>query len=298
MYDTILVPTDGSDAASAAAEGAIALARRFNAKLHVVHVLNLSDLPDGVNEVAQVSDDLVHHAEKLVATVVDLATNAGLNARAEVVEAHEPVHKVLVDYARDHDVDCIVMGTHGRTGLTQLALGSTAERTLRASSVPVITVHEDGGLDPEFERILVPIDGSDAARAAANLAIDLTAETNAALHIVHVVDIGSIVHEGDSGDILAPSEDAGQQAVDEIVDRAREADIRSVEASVLSGPTHRVIVDYATDRDIDCIVMGTHGRTGVDRLLVGSVTERVIGLTTLPVIGTKGPAADDAVGSE
>jgi nucleotide-binding universal stress UspA family protein len=287
MYDTILVPTDGSDAASAAAEGAIAIARRFNATLYSIHVLNLGDLPPGVNEVAQVSDDLVRHAEELVATVVDLATDAGLNARAEVVEADEPVHEVLVDYARDHDVDCIVMGTHGRTGLTQLALGSTVERTLRASPVPVIAVHEDGGLDPEFGRILVPIDGSDAARAAADLAIDLATETDAALHIVHVVDIGQIAHEVDSGDILDTSEDAGQQAVDEIVDRAKAADMRSVEASVLSGPTSRAIVNYATDRDIDCIVMGTHGRTGVDRLLVGSVTERVIGLTTLPVIGTK-----------
>jgi nucleotide-binding universal stress UspA family protein len=298
MYDTILVPTDGSDAASAAAEGALALARRFNAKLYVVHVLDLGNLPSETAEKAQVPDDLVRHAEELVATVVDLATDTGLEAHAEVVEAHEPVHEVLVNYARDHDVDCIVMGTHGRSGLTQLALGSTVERTLRASSVPVITIDEDGGLDPEFERILVPTDGSDAARAAADLAIDLATETNAALHIVHVVDIGLIVHEVDSGDILDTSKDAGQRAVDEIVDRATEAGVRTVKGSVLSGRIAGAIVDYATDRDIDCIVMGTHGRTGVDRLLVGSVTERVIGLTTLPVIGTKPPTTNETVGSE
>lgn len=298
MYNRILVPTDGSDAASVATEGAIALARQCNAMLHIVHVLNLGDLPPEFDETSQVPDDLVRHAEELVTTVGDRATDAGLKVRTEVIEADEPVHEVLVNYARDHDSDCIVMGSHGQTDSTRLELGGTTERMLRISPVPVIVVHEDEGLDPEFERILVPTDGSDAARTAADHAIDLAKAMNAAVHIVHVVDTGSIGQKIDSDDLLETSKGAGQQAVDEIVDRAEAAEIRAVEASVLSGDIARAIVDYATDRDIDCLVMGTHGRTGVDRLLLGSVTERVIRLATVPVIGTKAPHVVEAANSE
>ncbi len=293
MYDTILLPVDGSDATATAIEGAIAVAERFESRLHVLHVAERWELPADVDE--ELLESMIRYGDVIVGDVEEQAIEAGLAVTTAVVESDEPTHEVIVDYAGKHDVDCVVMGTHGRTGAVRFALGSVTERTLRVSPVPVITVPTDGVLDPAFERILVPTDGSEGARAAAEHAIELAVATGAALHVVHVVDVGAVGFEGGSPGVLEALEESGRNAIDEVVDRATGADLEAVEATVLSGTTARAILDYAEERDVDCIVMGTHGRTGVGRLLLGSVAERVVRLADIPVIGVK---AADVVDSD
>jgi len=176
------------------------------------------------------------------------------------------------------------MGTHGRTGLNRLVLGSVTERTLRTSPVPVLTVHEDTTLDSDFETVLVPTDGSDAANVAANHGITIAEATDAAMHVIHVVDLTAVSGEFGSAEVLTALEEAGQQAVDDVIHRAEDAGLRSVEASILSGTPARAILDYAEERDIDLIVMGTHGRTGLERYLLGSVTEKIVRVADVPVL--------------
>lgn len=161
MYNTILVPTDGSTAAETAAETALALAQRFDASLHGITVAELDDFPADVKP--DVADELTQQGEATLATIADQATEAEVAATTNVIETTEPIHQAIIDYATDHDADLIVMGTQGRTGLNRLVLGSVTERTLRISPIPVLTVHEDSNLDPDFETVLVPTDGSDAA---------------------------------------------------------------------------------------------------------------------------------------
>lgn len=291
MYDRILIPTDGSDVAEAAAEAAIAFADRFDAELYVVHVLELGELPPGVED--EGTDEFARRGEGAVSAVAERATDAGVDVTTAIAESGEPVHSAVLTYADEHDIDCIVMGTHGRTGLDRFVLGSVAERTLRESSVPVMTVHEDTVVDPAFGDVLVPTDGSPSAQAAADRAIDLALATDAALHVVHVVDLGVVRGEADAGVVLDALEEAGEQALRTVIDRAEEAGVSTIESSVLSGTPHRAIVDYADERDVDCIVMGTHGRTGVDRYLLGSVAERVVRLADVPVLALKAPDTTD-----
>jgi len=276
MYDTILVPTDGSDVAGVAAAQAVALAERFGAEVHALYVRE--DAADERGEVA-------------TAAAAEQAAAADVAATTAVVDADGPVHRTILDYADDHGVDCIVMGTHGRTGLDRYVLGSVAERTLRASSVPVVTVHEDTVVDEELDAILVPTDGSDVAEAAAAHAVDLATVTGASIHVVHVVDVGVLPAE-ESGVLLDELQRAGQRALESVIDRAEAADVSSVQASVLSGSPYRAIVDYAESEDIDLVVMGTHGRTGFDRYLLGSVTERVVRLSDRPVLTLDGHERD------
>lgn len=180
------------------------------------------------------------------------------------------------------------MGTQGRTGLNRLVLGSVTERTLRVSPIPVLTVHEDTNIDIDFETVPLPTDGSDAASFAADYGITLAAATDAAMH---VVDLTAVSGEFGSAEILDALEEAGQDAVDDVIDRADEAALRSVEASVLSGTPARALLDYIDERDIDLIVMGTHGRTGLDKYLLGSVTEKIVRLADVPVL-TVAPSED------
>ncbi|WP_137285530.1 universal stress protein [Halorussus salinisoli] len=287
MYDTILVPSDGSTDAETATKTALNLAQHFDASLHAINVVELDEFPANVE--SEAAEELTQRREGILATLRDQAADAGISAATHVIETADPIHRAIIDYARDHDVDIIVMGTQGRTGLNRLVLGSVTERTLRTSPVPVLTVHEDTPLNPDFETVLVPTDGSDAANVAADHGITLAEATDAALHVVHVVNLTVLSGEFGSAEVLDALEEAGQQAVDDVIARADEADLRSVEASVLSGTPARGILDYVDERDIDLIVMGTHGRTGLERYLLGSVTEKIVRVADVPVLTVSPP---------
>ncbi|WP_240145712.1 universal stress protein [Halococcus salsus] len=286
MYDTLLVPTDGSDAAEAAAESALVLARQFDASIHTIHVLKRGDLPADVE--SEAAAELTDAAEATLSTVADLAADSGVAVTTQVLETTAPVHDAIVDYAIDNTIDGIVMGTHGRTGIGRFIVGSVTERTLRVSPIPVLTVHENTSLDREIETILLPTDGSPTAEIAADRAVALAAATGAALHVVHVVDLTVAWGEG-SPLVIDALREEGRQAVDDAVARANDAGVRPVEASVLNGTPVRALLDYADDHAIDLVVMGTHGRTGLNRYLLGSVTERVVRLGDGPVLAISMP---------
>ncbi|WP_132061180.1 universal stress protein [Halorussus amylolyticus] len=287
MYDTILVPTDGSTDAETATKTALGLAQRFDASLHAINVVELDKFPANVG--SEAAEELTQHGEEILATLRNQATDVGISATTHVIEIADSIHQAIIDYAEDHDVDLIVMGTQGRTGLNRLVLGSVAERTLRTSPVPLLTVHGDTTLDPNFEAVLVPTDGSDAANVAADHGITLAEATDAAMHVVHVVDLTAASGEFGSAEVLDALEKAGQQAVDDVIDRADEAELRSVEASIVGGSPAQGILDYAEERDIDLIVMGTHGRTGLERYLLGSVTEKIVRVADVPVLTVSPP---------
>ena len=146
MYDEILVPTDGSDASELAIEHAIDMARTYDARLHALYVVDTgaySTLDAGAE---MLLDSLEEEGEAAVNRVEERADDAGVSASTEVT-AGTP-HRAILDYAEDHDVDLIVMGTHGRTGLDRYLLGSVTERVVRTADVPVLTVRmESEGRD-------------------------------------------------------------------------------------------------------------------------------------------------------
>ena len=139
-----------------------------------------------------------------------------------------------------------------------------------------------------FDRILIPTDGSDPAKPAVEMALGLAETHGATLHVLFIVDQPTTVSgmgEGFSGldDLLDALEKQGHQATKAIVEQARELDIETT-AAVRYGNPHDDILSYAEDNDIDVIVMGTHGRTGVKRALLGSVTENVVRHSEIPVL--------------
>jgi len=99
--------------------------------------------------------------------------------------------------------------------------------------------------------------------------------------------------EMNAGVVLDALEAAGKRALDAVIEDAETAGVSGIESAVVSEAPHRAITEYADDRDVDCIVMGTHGRTGIDRYLLGSVTERVVRLADAPVLALKNDDTDD-----
>lgn len=147
-----------------------------------------------------------------------------------------------------------------------------------------------------FDRILIPTDGSDPARPAVEMALNLAETHNATLYALFIVDQPTSVSgtgEGFSGldNLLDEREKEGHQATDTITEEATTRDIET-ETAVLRGNPHDDILTYANKHDMDVIVMGTHGRTGIKRALLGSVTENVVRHSEIPVLTVhRDPAA-------
>jgi nucleotide-binding universal stress UspA family protein len=145
MYEEILVPTDGSPTAEAALEHAVDIARRYDARIHALYVVDTNvytTLETGTDVVIRALEE---EGQKAVERVEASAEAADLRVTSSVVTGVPA--RDIVSYAGDHDVDLIVMGTHGRTGLDRYILGSVAERVVRRADVPVMTVHH-----PDAER--------------------------------------------------------------------------------------------------------------------------------------------------
>lgn len=134
-----------------------------------------------------------------------------------------------------------------------------------------------------YDRILLPTDGSDASSRAIEQAIGLAAETGAELHALFVVEDIPYAPEMMDDEVEGQLRAVGEEALEAIREQADAAGV-SVVATLEEGAPHDVILDYADAADADLIVMGTHGRSGLDRYLLGSVTERVVRTADVPVL--------------
>ena len=143
-----------------------------------------------------------------------------------------------------------------------------------------------------YDRVLVPTDGSTASEDAIEHAIDLAEQYGATLHALYVVDAGTYSSLEAAADVVADELRAeGTDAVEAIAAQAEDAGV-TAETAIETGIVHRSIVDYVDDEDIDLVVMGTHGRTGVGRFLLGSVAEKVIRTADAPVMTVRATDAE------
>jgi nucleotide-binding universal stress UspA family protein len=300
MYDTVLIPTDGSEEAEYAAGYGLALAAASGATVHVLSVVDESLYPRS----AVLSDELIEQgleearreARRAVDRVVDLAP--------ETVDCVTDVRQgvpadVVTDFAADSGADLVVMGTHGRTGLRRYIIGSVTEQVVRTADVPVLTVRKPEGATagdrPDIDHVLVPTDGSDESMAAVDHALDIATAYDATLHALYVVDqraLSSYYEAGPlMGDLIDNLTSVGERAVAGVRERAEERGV-AVETEVMQGLPAAAIREYSDDNEVDLVVMGTHGRTGVERYLLGSVTERVVRTSDVPVLTTRTAEAD------
>lgn len=288
MYDTILVPTDGSDHAVRAAEHARSLARAFDATVHVLHVVD-ARVAAGEFDAWGVDDEFVGRLEtagqEYVDAVVELVDD-GADVRTAMVQG-EPSEAIL-DYASANEVDLLAMGTHGRTGLHRYVAGSVTERVLRLAEAPVLTARatERSHVGDGYQEILVPTDGSEYAEVAVDHALAVAGRFDARVHAVNVVNVVDVALTPDyslPAEVIEHLHAAGEAATERIAERARDAGLEAV-TEVHEGYPVRELLDYVAEHDVDLVTMGTAGRTGVGRYLLGSTTERVVRRSEVPVL--------------
>ncbi|AEH39379.1 universal stress protein [Halopiger xanaduensis] len=289
MYDHILFPTDGSQGASVVFDHVLDVAANHGA---TVHVLNVADPGQVFQPQRDVIDALKQEGEEFVRDAADRARQRGVETVTEVQKG-EP-YSAIVDYATSRDIDLVAMPTHGRQGLERFLLGSTTERVLRRSDVPVLTVRpDDGTLTYPYQTVLVPTDGSTCAREAVETAADVTTANGATLHLLTVVDIASLGIDVRSDIQIAQLEETADAILEEAAAVAETAGAEPATETVEYGPSiHEAILSYIQDHDIDLIVVGTHGRTGFDRYVLGSVTEYLVRTSPIPVLAVREPSPE------
>jgi nucleotide-binding universal stress UspA family protein len=143
-----------------------------------------------------------------------------------------------------------------------------------------------------YDTILLPTDGSEGAETALDHALELAGTYGSTLHVLFVVNttyLGSGAAEATTTETLRST---GERIVEEAVERAAERDI-DVVGETRNGDPYTQILDYADETGSDLIVMGTHGRSGLDRYLLGSVTEKVVRTADAPVLTVRAPDADE-----
>ena len=147
---------------------------------------------------------------------------------------------------------------------------------------------------PMYDRILLPTDGSDGTETAVEQAIEHAKTYDAELHVLHVVDQSVVdltatpASGGVTADVLREQfDDEGQTLVETAAAQATQAGVPTTTEVVDYGHPHEKITSYATDHGIDLIVLGTHGRSGIDRHLLGSVAEKVIRTAEVPVLAVQ-----------
>ncbi len=286
MTDRVLVPTDGSDAATAALEHAIALAAEDGATVHVLFVVD-EGAAASTGDDAEVLEAIERQGETIVAEAGELATGRGVDV-VEAVEHGDPQIEILA-YADREDLDMIVMGTQGRRGLRRLLLGSVTEGVLRLSEVPVLTLRADADGDHPYGDVLVAIDGGEGATLALAEAIELARLHGSRLHVVSVVDLRALSYEDGAGHVYDALESGAEALVSEAAERAREAGVESVSTHVTAGRVFREITEHAEEVGADLAVVGTHGRRGVERVVLGSVAELVVRTADCPVLTVRRP---------
>lgn len=296
MYDTILIPTDGSTHSVRAGEHGNYLAQVFDATIHVIHVADVQTTtgPFNSEDIDQTFiNQLTEHGEKVIEEVEAVVGERNLT---ETTVLEGAPSETILEYANDHDVDVIAMGTHGRTGLNRYITGSVTERVVRRAEVPVLTVRatDQSQIVGDYDDILIPTDGSEFAATAIDHGLTIAQHTGARIHAINIVDIREIAGSPNYSprrEVIEHLESEGRAATERIATQARKRGLDAI-TDVHEGPPARDLLEYVDEHGVDLIAMGTAGRTGPSRYLLGSTTERIIRHADVPVLAVNAREKD------
>jgi nucleotide-binding universal stress UspA family protein len=287
---TILVPHDFSSHSDAAVKRAVDLAKTAKARIHLLHAYAWpvnGVMPYDMAMPAGVWDGIREGTLEKLEEVRKGVTQQGVTAEAEA-SALLPV-EAITETAKRVRADLIVLGTRGLTGVKHIVLGSVAERTVRVAPCPVLAVKEGDPGGP-LRRIVIATDFSEPGDHARDVGVGLAKELGADVHLVHAFDIPLALvtpYEVAVPDgLIREAREAARKKLDRALDAVR---AKGVQASghLAEVPAAPAIADLAKEVKADLIVMGTHGRTGLKHVLLGSVAERTLRLSPCAVLAVK-----------
>ena len=282
QFKKILVAFDGSESAKNALAVSVKLAKQDNSLIKVLDVVSPYNgnvtLTDGSN-IKKTSEDL---AEEIFVGARAIADKEGIQISTIIVQG-EPFQQISV-IAEDEDFDLIVMGRQGISHFERELMGSVTARVIGHTSKNVLVVPETFKWDGKWESILLAMDGSPICTSANDEALEIARQRSVRITALTVTKT-NISNESAAFSQAATRdiEMKAQSIVNELQERAAVMGIDTVPL-VKHGQPHQEITALAAELGVTVIVMCTHGKTGIKRLLMGSVTQRTIGHADCPVL--------------
>jgi nucleotide-binding universal stress UspA family protein len=275
MLDRILIPLDGSALAESVLVQVRRLLARRDAELLLLQVVTLP--PSNEADAGEPLDHLWSRATEYLQSVAGRLSSEGIRARTRVVEGF-PAREILGAAKKEH-ADLIAMSTHGRTGIARWVFGSVTEKVLRGSPVPVLAIPSFLGIGGEatpraarevpFRKILVPLAAEEATLEVLPALTEFARLFGSEVRLLHVcegVECSVATHE-----------------LRMAFERLRNEGVPAEPLMKQGDPAVRIL-ETCREEGADLIAMTTHGRTGVPRLLMGSVAEKVLGSANVPIL--------------
>lgn len=280
-YSKILVAFDGSESSKNALRQAIRLSRTEETKVKALAVMPSYEGDLEFVGVRKIKEVMRGQADSIIADALEVAKGEGasIDTDTDRGEAYERI----VDAADTENCDLIVMGRRGARRLERMLMGSVTARVIGHSRCDVLVVPRGASLG--WGNIVVAVDGSRYGDIAMDRAMDFAVSYGGTVTAVSVVEVNE--------EFYAQSPEAVERMVVNAKSLLEETKKRAagqgvdIETHVREGEPHRWIIELATSTKADVIFMGSHGRTGLRRLLMGSVAEKVIGLSDVPVLVAK-----------
>jgi len=288
MYEKILVPLDGSELAEVSLCYAEELAGRLGSEVTLINVY----------EPAQAPYHRMHefYMQKMVETT---KCGAGRWCTAEldkekikigtVILVGQPAEQIM-DYADKEDIGLIVMATQGRSGIGRWALGSVADKVVRATNRPVALIRAKGARSDVREkgilnRVLVPLDGSKGSEAIIPYIEELASKLKTEVILLRIVAADFTIVGDWQMKELESFRASAKDYIESVVAKLKQKGINA-KAEFIGGTenTAEVIIRRADELNVDAVAMSTHGRSGVGRWAFGSITERVLQAGTTPLL--------------
>ncbi len=266
--ERLLLVTDGSIFSEGAKREAMDLAKKCSSKLHVISVIESN--PEYETIGIDVFEKEEAEARKYLESIKAKALQEGINCET-IFYRGEEAYRHIVDEVAERNIGMIVIGRRGRKGLVKLMMGEEAAKVISNAPCKVLVVPKAAKI--EYKDILIATDGSKHSEAAALEAINIAKRCGSTVIAISV----------------SPSEDELQEAktnIARVVEMAQKEGL-SIEALTPIGRSYDAIVETAGGRGVDLIVMGTYGKTGLKKILMGSSTEKVIALAGCAVLVVK-----------
>lgn len=302
MYEKIMVPLDGSELAEVALPYAAELAIQLGSEITLIYVSELGKDPQEEMDQSYLQKTVESIKERAASYSGQPATTQIIKVKSVILSGH-PAEKI-VEYADSENISFIVMSTHGRSGIQRWALGSVADKVMRASTKPVVLIRsKDSRSDIRVEgllrKVVVPLDGSKEAEAVIPYIEELASKLKLGVILVQVLDRGYNTLEGYfplSDQQMESDKAIATTYLNTMGARLKEKGIavsteEKLNIDIIYGNPAEEIIKLANEKQVDFIAMTTHGRSGVGRQVFGSVAERILREGNTPLMLVKAPGA-------
>jgi nucleotide-binding universal stress UspA family protein len=306
VFERIVTPLDGSNTAEGALPYARTLAERLGVIVELLEVIDASEISGNVSAATAALINQARTSDMADQYLTEIANRfPRIRTRCRVVQGSAAA--IVIDVAAENKETLIIMASHGRSGLHRWLLGSVAEKVLRGTSNPLLLIRTTERIPADgqaaFESIVVPLDGSKPAEAALAKALELARSMKIEIVLMRAYELPATAYyrADDYPSNAAAFIPSHAELVEEMSREAREYldakvqeisahDSVKVRAEIIEGPAAEQIIELAQNIPNSLIATSTHGRSGVSRWILGSVTEKIVHYSHRPVLVVR---ADD-----